>query len=149
MKYYKGFFQPKHPNKYRGDPTKIIYRSMWEFKVMRYLDSNDNVLEWASEELAIPYRSPIDGKIHRYFPDFIVKMKDRDGKVTVRMLEVKPLAQTKPPEVRKKGSKITKKYITEVQRYGINSSKWEAADEYCKDRGWSFHVLTEKQLGIK
>lgn len=122
---------------------------MWEFRVMRYLDSNDGVVEWASEELIIPYLSPIDGRMHRYFPDFVVKMKDRDGKITTRILEVKPLAQTKPPEVRKNGSRITKKYLAEVQRWGINSRKFAAADEFCKDRGWSFHLLTEKELGIK
>ena len=91
---YKGRYQPARPEKYRGDPRNIVYRSLWERRVMVEFDTNDNVLEWASEEIQIPYVSPIDGKRHRYFPDFVVKMRDRDGKVIVKMIEVKPLAQT-------------------------------------------------------
>jgi len=149
MKYYKGKFQPKNPVKYRGNPMNITYRSSWELRVMKYLDDHPYVLEWASEELAIPYKSPIDGKFHRYFPDFLVKMKDKDGKICVRMLEIKPANQSKSPKVRENSQRITKKYINEVATFGINSAKWEAANEYCKDRGWSFHIITEKELGLK
>lgn len=148
MKYYQGKFKPNNPNKYRGDPTNIIYRSLWEFRVMRYLDNNSSVLQWSSEELIIPYVSPLDNRVHRYFPDFWVKMKDKDGNVTVRILEVKPEKQTKPPAIKAKSAKPTKRYINEVATYGINSSKWKAANEYCKDRGWTFHVITEKDLDI-
>jgi len=146
MKYYKGRFKPTNPSKYKGDPTNIIYRSMWEFRVMRYFDSNQNVIQWSSEEIAIPYRSPIDGKWHRYFPDFVITIKDKDNNIKVFIIEVKPENQTKPPKVR---TKATKKYVTEVATWGINSSKWQAADEYCKDRKWSFQILTERHLGIK
>jgi hypothetical protein len=148
MKAYSGRFTPKNPQKYKGDPTKIIYRSSWELRVMGYLDNNPNIIQWASEELAIPYKSPIDGKWHRYFPDFVVKMRDRDGKVTVKMLEVKPKAQSVPPTIKKGSSKPSKKYLKEVMTWGINSSKWEAAKEYCADRNWQFVVLTEKELGL-
>ena len=65
MATYKGFFKPKNPQKYRGDPTNIIYRSGWELKLMLYLDEHKDVVNWGSEELIIPYRSPIDGKVHR------------------------------------------------------------------------------------
>lgn len=146
MKYYKGKFKPINPAKYKGDSTNIIYRSMWEFRVMRYFDSNQNVIQWSSEEIAIPYKSPIDGKWHRYFPDFVIKVKDKNNSIKVFVVEVKPENQTKPPKVK---TKITKKYITEVATWGINSSKFKAADEYCKDRGWSFQILTERTLGIK
>jgi len=146
MKYYKGKFKPINPAKYKGDSTNIIYRSMWEFRVMRYFDSNQNVIQWSSEEIAIPYKSPIDGKWHRYFPDFVIKVKDKNNNIKVFVVEVKPENQTKPPKVK---TKITKKYITEVATWGINSSKFKAADEYCKDRGWSFQILTERTLGIK
>lgn len=143
---YKGFFRPKNPQKYKGDPTNIIYRSGWEARFMSYLDNHPDVMEWSSEELAIPYLSPIDGKYHRYFPDFIVKRKDVNGKVETVMVEIKPHKQTMPP-VRQK--RITKKYITEVQTWGINSSKWEAAEKYCKQRGWLFMKLTEKEINFK
>ncbi len=87
---YKGRFIPNNPKKYNGDPNHIIYRSSWEVRVMKYLDENPNVIWWASEELPIPYRSPVDNRIHRYFPDFIVKVRRKDGLVMTYILEVKP-----------------------------------------------------------
>jgi hypothetical protein len=143
MKYYKGRFSPKNPQKYIGDPTNIIYRSLWELRVMRYLDDNSNVLEWRSEEIAIPYVSPVDNRYHRYFPDFIIKVKTPDGKTQTMMIEVKPKNQTKEPTKKKK---ITKQYINEVTTWGVNQSKWKAAEEYCLDRGWKFKILTEDEI---
>ena len=143
---YKGKFQPRNPQKYLGDPTNIVYRSRWELKFMGWLDDHPGVLQWGSEELIIPYRSPIDNRIHRYFPDFIIKKKTQDGKVDTVVVEIKPYAQTKPPSIQ---TKTTKRYITEVQTWGINSSKWEAAVNYCNDRGWKFEIITEHELGIK
>lgn len=112
-------------------------------------DMNDSVLEWSSEEMAIPYKSPIDGKWHRYFPDFIIKMKDKSGKLIVKMIEVKPFDQTQQPAVHDRTRKPTRRYLTEVARYGINTAKWKAAHEYCIDRGWEFVIITEKDLGRK
>lgn len=143
MKYYKGRFSPKNPSKYVGDPTNIIFRSLWELKVMKYLDENTNVLEWRSEEIAIPYVSPVDNRYHRYFPDFIIKVRVSENKSQMMMIEVKPKAQTKEP-VKKK--KITKQYITEVTTWGVNQAKWKAAEEYCLDRGWTFKILTEDEI---
>ena len=145
-KSYQGYFKPKNPQKYKGDPTNIVYRSSWELKLMTYLDLHKDIVTWGSEELIIPYRSPIDNKIHRYFPDFIVTKINKEGKKETALIEVKPAAQTKPP---KKQEKVTRKYITEVTTWGINEAKWKAANEYCKDRGWSFHIFTERELGIK
>jgi hypothetical protein len=145
-KYNKGKFKPKNPNKYKGNPTEIVWRSSWELKLMLYLDEHKDVISWGSEEVIIPYRSPIDGKVHRYFPDFIVTKINKEGKKETSIIEVKPEYQTKPP---KKKSKVTKTYITEVKTWGINEAKWKAALEFCKDRGWSFHIFTEKELGIK
>jgi hypothetical protein len=142
---YKGYFRPKNPGKYKGNPSNIIYRSGWELKLMMHLDVHPDVIQWSSEEFFIPYRSPIDGRIHRYFPDFYVKKKNKDGKTEVVIIEVKPLAQTLEP---KKQSKITRKYITEVKTYGINMSKWKAAEEFCADKGWKFQIFTEKELAI-
>lgn len=143
---YSGKFIPKNPQKYRGDVSNIIYRSTWECRVMNWLDSNENIIQWGSEEIVIPYRSPVDNKIHRYFPDFYVKVKQKDDTVKVMILEIKPYRQTIEPAKKKK---ITKQYINEVVTYGVNQSKWAAATEFCKDRGWTFKVLTEHDLGIK
>ena len=143
---YKGHFKPRNPSKYRGDPSNIVYRSRWELKFMGYLDAHTDVLEWASEEFSIPYRSPIDGKIHRYFPDFQVKKKGRDGMIETVVVEIKPAKETKPPVVL---AKPTKRYLQEVYTWGVNSSKWKAAEEYCKDRKWKFIIMTEHDLGIK
>jgi hypothetical protein len=143
---YKGRFKPKNPKKYMGDHTNIIYRSRWELLLMSYLDKHPHVLEWGSEELIIPYRSPIDGRYHRYFPDFLVKRINKNGIKETILIEVKPEYQTVPPQ---KQSKVTRKYLNEVQTWGVNEAKWKAADEYCKDRGWKFQIMTEKHLGIK
>lgn len=117
---------------------------------MSYLDGHPDVMEWASEEFCIPYRSPIDGKIHRYFPDFKIKQKNKDGIVETIVIEVKPKSQVTPPTVKQtKKQKPTKSYIREVTTYGINEAKWKAAKSFCEDRKWKFVILTEKELGIK
>ena len=143
--YKQGFFKPKFPNKYIGDPTDIVYRSGWEKRVMQSLDDNLNVLRWASEEVVIPYISPIDNRPHRYFVDFYVEAKLADGSIKKMLLEVKPAAQTQPP---KSPKRKTKRYLSEVMTYGVNEAKWKAATEYCKDRGWEFKIITEKELGL-
>ena len=142
---YKGKYYPSYPRKYKGDPTNIIYRSLWERKFMVYCDKNDNILEWASEEIAIPYRSPVDNRVHRYFPDFYMKVKERGGKVKRYVIEVKPEKQTKPPV---KPKRQTKGYIREAYEYAKNQAKWKMAREFCADRQWEFKVVTEKELGI-
>ncbi len=143
---YKGKFRPKHPKKYRGDPTKIIYRSLWERSCMRYFDDNPNVLKWSSEEVIVPYKSPLDGRYHRYFPDFLIRIKNKQGQLETIMIEVKPFKETKEPKPQKR---LTKKYLYEVRTWGVNKSKWEAAIEFCKDRKWKFIIITEKELGLK
>lgn len=143
---YKGKFSPKNPQKYRGDYTNIVYRSTWECRVMTWLDGNESIIEWSSEEIVIPYKSPVDNRVHRYFPDFYVKVKQKDDTIRVMIIEVKPAKQTKPPEKKKK---VTKQYIQEVVTWGINEAKWKAANEFCLDRGWTFKVLTEYDLGLK
>jgi len=143
---YKGKYQPSYPQKYKGDPTNIIYRSLWERKFMVYCDLNENILEWGSEEIALPYRSPIDNRIHRYFPDFYIKVKESTGHIKKYLIEVKPKRQTLPPP---KPKRQTKGYIYEAYEYAKNQAKWRAAKEFCEDRNWDFKVLTEDELGIK
>ena len=142
---YKGKYYPSFPRKYKGDPTNIIYRSLWERKFMVYCDKNQNILEWASEEIAIPYRSPIDNRVHRYFPDFYMKVKEFNGKIKRYVIEVKPAKQTKPPA---KPKRQTKGYLREAYEYAKNQAKWKMAREFCADRQWEFKVVTEKELGI-
>lgn len=143
---YKGLFKPRNPSKYKGDPTNIIYRSRWEAMFMDYLDKHPDVLQWSSEELIIPYVSPIDGRWHRYFPDFVIKKRNTTGKEETVIVEIKPYVQTKEPV---KQTQINRRYITEVKTWGINQAKWKAAQEFCKKKNWKFLVMTEKELGIK
>lgn len=133
----------KNKHKYKGDPYNIISRSSWETKVIKWMDNNDNVLEWNSEEIFIPYISPVDGKQHRYFVDFFAKIKNANGEINSYLIEVKPYKQTIEPEVKKR---ISKSYINEVCTWGVNSAKWTAARSYCKHRGWNFLILTEKDM---
>jgi hypothetical protein len=141
--YKQGFFKPLNPKKYIGDPTNIVYRSGWEKRVMEWADTNSGVLHWASEEVVIPYISPVDNKVHRYFVDFYVEAVGRDGETKVMLLEVKPKAQTQEP---KKKQRMTKRYITEVMTYGVNQAKWKAAEDYCNKKGWEFRLITESEL---
>lgn len=113
--------------------------------MMSWLDNEDSIISWASEELIIPYVSPVDGKYHRYFPDFLVKVKTKDGKTKTMLIEVKPKYQTIPPV---QPTRKTRRFITEVMTYGVNQAKWKAAEEYCLDRGWYFRVITEDDLGL-
>jgi len=142
---YSGKYQPSFPKKYKGDPTNIIYRSLWERKFMRYCDLNENILEWGSEEIIVPYRSPVDRRVHRYFPDFYIKIKESNKSIKKYLIEIKPKKQTVPP---KKPQRQTKGYLREAYEYAKNQSKWTAAREYCADRGWEFKVITEIELGI-
>lgn len=142
---YKGWFKPKNPQKYRGNANNIVYRSSWELRCMKWFDTNENIIWWSSEELIIPYFSPVDERMHRYFPDFVIRVKKKDGSQMTYVIEVKPESQTKVPTQKRR----TKKYIQEAATYVVNQSKWRAADKFCQDNGWQFQILTEKELGIK
>lgn len=142
---YKGKYQPSYPKKYKGDPRNIIYRSLWERRFMKYCDLNENILEWGSEEIALPYLSPIDNRVHRYFPDFYIKVKESNGQIKKYLIEIKPKRQTVPPV---KPKRQTKGYIYEAYEYAKNQAKWSAAQEFCKDHQWEFKVLTEDDLGV-
>ena len=139
--YNQGKFIPKNPHKYIGNVHEIFYRSSWEKKFMIFLDLHDQIIQWASEELAIPYISPVDNKVHRYFPDFLIKKQTPKG-AEFNLIEVKPSKQTQMPVVKKH----TRRKLNEVVTYAVNQSKWKAAEEYCRDRGWKFMVITEKEL---
>ncbi len=144
---YKGRYNPIHPKKYKGDHHNIIYRSLWERKFMVYCDTSDNIIEWGSEEIIIPYLSPWDGRMHRYFPDFYIKVRQHDGSVKKFIIEVKPKKQCSPPE--KTPKRKTKKWFKEVKTWGVNSAKWKYATNWCENNGMEFKILNEDHLGIK
>ena len=112
---------------------------------MLWLDKNSNIVSWSSEEIIVPYKSPVDGKWHRYFVDFYVQVKDANGNLKSYLWEVKPKKQATEPQKKKR---ITKQYINEVVTWSINQAKWKYAEEFCKDRGWEFKILTEDHLGL-
>jgi hypothetical protein len=144
---YKGRYFPTNPKKYRGNPNQIIYRSLWERKVMVYCDKNDAIIEWGSEEVIVPYLSPMDGKIHRYFPDFYMKVRQADGSTKKFIIEVKPKSQCKQPV--KNPKRRTTKWFNEVKTFAINQAKWKSAEEYCKDQGMEFKIFTEDHINPK
>lgn len=147
MAKYQGYFKPRNPQKYKGDPTNIIYRSRWELLVMSRFDIDPNVIWWSSEETIIPYRSPVDNRIHRYYVDFTARLNKPGGGTRTVLIEVKPYKQTQPPVITE-GKKKSRKYVNEVMTWGVNSAKWKAARAYCKDRGFEFMIMTEHELGI-
>jgi len=140
----QGLFRPKNTKKYVGK-TPPVYRSGWELKFFRWCDENENVLEWASESVIIPYINPIDGKAHRYYTDGVIALKELNG-IGKYIIEIKPSSQVlKPVAGRKKQSTI----IYEGRRYIQNMAKWEAAKKWCQQRNYKFLILTEKELGLK
>lgn len=144
--FHKRKFKPTNPQKYLGDHSNIIMRSSWETKFAIWCDTNPAILKWSSEETIVPYVSPIDNKPHRYFIDFKIQVRKKDGNIRTYLVEIKPEHQTRPPE---KPSKKTRKFLQEVMTWGVNEAKWKAASRYAKDRGWEFVILTENELGIR
>ena len=139
----KSIYKPSHPEKYLGNSNNIICRSSWERQFCRYCDTNPNVVKWASEELAIRYISPVDGRPHRYYPDFLIEVKEKSGKLKKYVIEIKPKKQTQPP-VKKK--RVTKGFILEAKTYAVNQAKWKAAVEFCNDNLIEFKIITEDEL---
>lgn len=141
---YKGTYKLKNPEKYVGDPSKVVYRSLWERQTFRWLESNSSVVEWCSEEIVIPYLCETDNKKHRYFVDIYFKTASGE----TYLIEIKPKKETEPP----KKTPNRKKYISESLTYIKNQSKWKAAKAFCEYKGWHFEIWTEdtlQSLGIK
>jgi TnsA endonuclease N terminal len=111
---------------------------------MQFCDTTESVISWSSEEVIVPYLSPLDGKMHRYFVDFWIRIKTSDGSEQCLLIEIKPKAQTKKPIV--EGKTMTRSKIQRVKDWIINSAKWEAAEAFCNSRGWKFKILTEKEI---
>ncbi len=134
----QGRYTPKNPDKYIGDLDNIIYRSSWELRFMDFLDNNANVLEWASEPFPIPYVKPTTQKVHRYFPDFLMVFKDKEGNVRREIIEVKPHKQKS-----RSRSRNPKTKLYEDLTYAINIAKWEAAKQFCEQNNMVFRIVTE------
>lgn len=139
-KWAQGIYTPKNPEKYIGK-HKPKYRSGWEMTFMMFCDNNKNVLHWASEAMAIPYRHPLTGKIANYIPDFFVVYQNRYGKQLAEVVEIKP----------KKQSIIESKVASAKDRaiVAINHAKWASAMAYCKTQGYTFRVISEDDLFYK
>ena len=141
---YKGKFKIKNSQKYKGNPSNIIYRSLMELRFMKWCDSSEKILQWSSEEVVIPYISPIDNKRHRYFPDFLIQ--------TAKgwfLIEVKPQIESRPPKkklVENLNLKKKRRYMKSVRTWLVNEAKWNAAKKVCTVKGWTFEIFTEKQL---
>lgn len=140
-KYKQGKFNPLNPQKYKGNPNEIYYRSGWELKLMILFDNNPNILQWSSEEIVIPYRDPINGHRRRYFPDFWIKKKEKDNQIIEEIIEVKPFKETIIPV---KGRKKPRTLLAEQVKFVTNQAKFEAATDTCKKMGWKFTIITEK-----
>ena len=141
MGFRQGYYTPQNPKKYRGDITKIRYLSSWEYKFNQFLDSNPNVLEWSSECIAIPYLKPTDRRVHKYYPDYYIKYKDKNGNIKQEIIEVKPKKQT-----RRSRSKNPKTRLYEDITYAINMAKWDACQNFCNKYNIKFRILTEQEL---
>jgi len=142
-KFRQGIFKPKNSSKYIGRGTPV-YRSGWELKFFRWCDDNPRVVEWASEALIIPYINPLDGRVHRYYTDGVIAIKENDT-IKKYVVEIKPSTQVvKPVAGKKKHSTL----VYESARYVQNQAKWAAAKKWCEQRNYLFLILTEKELGI-
>lgn len=139
-KFRQGIFTPKNKDKFIG--KQAVYRSGLELKFFRFCDDNKNVLKWSSENVVVPYVSPLDGRVHRYFVDNFISIKE-GNKIKNYLVEIKPYRQTKPPttKYRKKAH-----LLYEQRQWAINTSKWESAKKFCKKKGWDFLIITEKDL---
>lgn len=138
-RFKQGYFQPRNPEKYVGDVTKIRFMSSWELSFQRFLDGNPNILRWSSEAIAIPYLKPTDGKIHKYYPDFWIEYINKDGEVLQEVLEIKPKSQAG-------GKSVGRMSLYEKAQYAINLAKWESCKRFCDQRGITFRILTEQEL---
>ena len=135
-KFAQGVFQPTNPAKYVGKKSPR-YRSGWEMAFMRFCDTNDHVLQWASESIVIPYRHPLTGKMTNYVPDFLVVYRDKNNTMKAEVVEIKPKKQS---IIESKASNRDRAVVA------VNYAKWAAAEKWCKRAGLVFRVITEDDI---
>jgi len=136
-KTFQGRFMPKNPGKYLGNVGKIIFRSGWELRMFQWFDATPSVLQWASEEFSVPYLSPLDNKVHQYYPDAFVIYKDKFGNLQKEIIEIKPYKETVL------GPKSTER---DKLAWVVNQAKWKAAALFAEQQGSKFRVVTEKSM---
>jgi hypothetical protein len=143
---WRGKFKPKNPEKYLGESANIVYRSRIELRYMQYFDTHPDIVQWASEEITIPYIKPTTGRVHRYFPDFVIRKRNADQTLSTIMVEIKHTSELKDPRPPKDG-RGSRRFLNEAATRVINDAKWNAARAFCAERNWQFVVLSEKELG--
>lgn len=144
--YVQGIYEPINPQKYKGS-LPIVYRSSLEKRVFYLLDTNKHISQWGSESIVIPYVSPVDNKVHRYFVDLYFKFTDSGGNTVNYLVEIKPFKQTLRPV--KTNRKRQKTFLAESYKWAINQAKWEAASQWAKKKGYIFKIITEKDMNLK
>ena len=140
-RFRQGFYTPKHPEKYMGDPSRIVYRSSWELNLHKFFDNNTRVTRWGSEIIKIPYIKPTDGRVHHYYPDYFVEFINTEGEIVRELIELKPLAQTRQPR-----STRGKQNLYENLTFVINVAKWKQAELWCKKHGVTWRIITERDV---
>jgi hypothetical protein len=140
----KGNYIPRNPRKYKGDISKIVYRSSWERTFMVWCDTDPDIIAWSSETVIVPYYDPVKKCERKYHVDFRIVTKGTDGVPQVTLIEIKPHKQTQKP--RQSRAKSDKTMLTEATTWLTNQAKWKAAEKLCKALGWKFFIITEKEL---
>lgn len=151
--YKQGWYTPKNPDKYVVSKMSITegngirYMSGYEYRFFQFLDLNPGVLQWSSEPFGIPYFSEIDQKMHNYYPDVLMKVKDSNGNIVTYLVEIKPFKETIPPaKPKKKTAKAMANFQKAMSTYIINKAKWESAEVFCKNNDLIFKIVTEKEI---
>lgn len=143
----QGYFRPANPEKYMGDINKIIFRSSWEFKFLKWCDLSPTIVKYSSEPIGIIYHNPLDKRPHRYYVDFYIIVKDPNGNEYKYLVEVKPNKYINPP---KKPDRMTDKatanYVYAAKQYIVNQAKFEAAKNFASQKGIKFGIITENFL---
>lgn len=139
-RYRQGIYVPINKDKFIGKTA--TYRSGLELKFFKFCDNNANVIKWGSENVVIPYISPVDNRVHRYFIDNYVVILEGTA-IKKYLIEIKPSKQTAPPNTKYKKQEHL---LYEQKQYAVNQAKWKSAREYCSKNGFSFLILTEKEL---
>ena len=142
-KFKQGIYCCAFPEKYKGS-TPILYRSSYEIKFMRWCDHNPAILTWGSESVIVPYQNPLTQRVSRYFVDFNITLRNKNGEIKKYLVEIKPSVQTVPPAP----TKNTRSLLRRQAEYVKNRAKWEAATQFATKKGSEFVVLTEKHLGL-
>jgi hypothetical protein len=135
-KFAQGVYKVTNPLKYVGK-REPRYRSGWELAFMRFCDTNDNILQWASESIVIPYRHPLTGKMTNYVPDFLITYRTKDNRMCAEVIEIKPKKQS---VIESKASARDRAVVA------VNYSKWDAATKWCRRQGLQFRVITEDDI---